>query len=243
MIPHALELQSICLRGSDSRFRAGARFQEIFAAVPELTLLQRIAAGEQQAVKDCIDQYSGLIWSLARRLSGNPAEAEEGVQEVFIHLWEHADRFDPAIASETTFIAMLARRRLIDRRRKFGRRLDSAPLPERPVAGDAPESDAAEVSDETLRVREAMDELRPEQQQVLQLSIMHGHTYEHIARTLEMPVGTVKTHARRGMIRLRDLLKDDPETDDESESGHLATTAKQESTKPSTSPSSKEVNS
>ncbi|TVQ54272.1 MAG: sigma-70 family RNA polymerase sigma factor [Phycisphaerales bacterium] len=231
MISFALELQSSTLCGSASRFRAGACFQETSVAVPELTLLQRIAAGEQQAVKDCIDQYSGLIWSLARRLSGNPAEAEEGVQEVFIHLWEHADRFDPTIASETTFIAMLARRRLIDRRRKFGRRLDSAPLPERPVAGDAPESNAAEASDEALRVREAMGELRPEQQQVLQLSIMHGHTYEQIARTLEMPVGTVKTHARRGMIRLRDLLNDDQDTENEPDSGQVTTTVKQKSTK------------
>ncbi len=231
MISDALELQSSSLRGPALRFRAGARVQETPVAVPEQTLLQRIAAGEQQAVKDCIDQYSGLIWSLARRLSGSPAEAEEGVQEVFIHLWEHANRFDPTIASETTFIAMLARRRLIDRRRKFGRRLDSAPLPERPVAGDAPEHDAAEVSDETLRVREAMDELRPEQQQVLQLSIMHGHTYEQIARTLEMPVGTVKTHARRGMIRLRDLLKDDQDSADDAETSHQAHAAGQKSQK------------
>ena len=81
------------------------------------SILQRVAAGDMAAMQECIDRYGGLVWSLARRLSLSPAEAEDGVQEAFIELWKHAERFDPEVASETTFVSMIARRRLIDRRR------------------------------------------------------------------------------------------------------------------------------
>mgnify|MGYP001805067540 FL=1 len=73
---------------------------------PEPTLLERIAAGEQRAVNACLDQYGGLVWSLARRLSPNDNDAEDAVQEIFVEIWRHADRFDPSKASEATFVAM-----------------------------------------------------------------------------------------------------------------------------------------
>ncbi len=81
------------------------------------TLLQRIAGGDRSAVAACIDTYSGLVWSLARRFLQNEADAEETVQEIFLELWEKAARFDPGVAGEVTFVSMIARRRLIDRRR------------------------------------------------------------------------------------------------------------------------------
>jgi RNA polymerase sigma factor (sigma-70 family) len=174
------------------------------------SLLQRIAAGDSNAVQACIDQYSGLVWSLARRLCPSHAEAEESVQEVFISVWENADRFDPSIASETTFIAMIARRRLIDRRRKQQRRPDhNSPVSQDDVqiADGRFDHDVAETTDEAARAVAALNQLRPEQREVLELSIMHGRKYEQIATTIGIPVGTVKTHARRGLIRLRELLQ------------------------------------
>ena len=89
------------------------------------SILQRVAAGDTEAVAACIDRFGGLVWSLARRFLDRPTEAEDAVQEIFIELWKSASRFDPSIASETTFVAMIARRRLIDRQRKLGRRLES----------------------------------------------------------------------------------------------------------------------
>ena len=82
------------------------------------TILQRIAAGDAAAVDDCLRQYGGLVWSLARRFSHDHAESEDAVQEVFLDVWKSAARFDEAMGSEATFITMIARRRLIDRRRK-----------------------------------------------------------------------------------------------------------------------------
>ncbi len=95
--------------------------------MPE-TLLPRIAAGDPDAVQACIRRYGGLVWSLALRMSRSREDAEDAVQEIFISLWKSADRFDPSRATEVTFIAMVARRRLIDRRRAAQRRPEEATL-------------------------------------------------------------------------------------------------------------------
>jgi RNA polymerase sigma-70 factor (ECF subfamily) len=71
-----------------------------------------VGEGDTRAVAECIDRFGGLIWSLARRLSAGPADAEDAVQEVFIALWENAGRFDPEKGAEVTFVAMIARPRL-----------------------------------------------------------------------------------------------------------------------------------
>jgi RNA polymerase sigma factor (sigma-70 family) len=74
-------------------------------------LLQRVAAGDKSAVRDCIDRFGGLVWALARRMSPGAAEAEDAVQEIFMDLWRSSARFDPTIASEPAFVTMVARRR------------------------------------------------------------------------------------------------------------------------------------
>ncbi|HEX7879993.1 MAG TPA: sigma factor, partial [Candidatus Eisenbacteria bacterium] len=69
-------------------------------------MLVRIARGDAQAVKECIDRYEGVVWKIARRLSRSAADAEDGVQEAFIDLWRSASRFDPARSSEQAFVSM-----------------------------------------------------------------------------------------------------------------------------------------
>ena len=78
------------------------------------SILERIAAGDANAVQECMDLYGNLVWSLARRFTRSAAEAEDAVQEVFLDVWKSAARFDAKRASEKTFVAMIARRRLID---------------------------------------------------------------------------------------------------------------------------------
>lgn len=174
------------------------------------SILGRVAAGEAQAVEECLHRYRNLVWSLARRLSTDFADAEDAVQEVFIELWRSAARFDPAVASETTFVAMIARRRLIDRRRKRGRGLETVPIGDEPLTDPDAASDGVEIREEAARVRQAMQQLRPEEQQVLQLAIEQGLSQAEIAAVSRLPLGTVKTHARRGLARLRQLLGADP---------------------------------
>ncbi len=166
------------------------------------SLLQRVAAGEPEAVRDCVAAYSGLVWSLARRFCPTSSEAEDAAQEIFINLWRSASRFDPAVSSEPTFVSMIARRRLIDRARARQRRPDPAPLVES-AAMPAPDPDAA---DEAARAGVALGALAPEQQRVLRLAIHQGLSHEQIAQATGLPLGTVKTNIRRGLIRVRELL-------------------------------------
>ena len=82
------------------------------------SVLQPIASGDPAAVRECLDQYGALVWSLARRLSRTAADAEDATQEIFLDIWRSAGRFDASQGSDRVFIAIIARRRLIDRLRK-----------------------------------------------------------------------------------------------------------------------------
>lgn len=196
-------------------------------------VLPRIANGDAQAVQTCLDRYSGLVWSLARRLSTTEADAEDAVQEIFLDVWKSAARFDPSVASEVTFIAMIARRRLIDRRRKEGRRPTSEVLNDATPAPEIRESEIDPAFGEEVRIaRKALSQLSQEQQRVLQLSIFHGLSHEKIARATDLPLGTVKTHARRGLIRIREIIENEKNGAKSPESGGAQTPQKTTQTPP-----------
>jgi RNA polymerase sigma-70 factor (ECF subfamily) len=100
----------------------------------------------------------------------------------------------------------VARRKLIDLRRQLARRGASDELGEE-LASPAPgQAELAERADEAARASRALGELRADQRRVLELAVLHGLTYEQVAAKLAMPLGTVKTHARRGLLRVRELL-------------------------------------
>ena len=170
------------------------------------SILQRIAIRENAAVDECIARHGGLVWAMARKASVDQADAEDAVQEIFLDIWQNAARYDPAVASETAFIAMLARRRLIDRYRQRQRTVSTEPLEAEPASEGDPKPDRAELCEEATRVRVAMERLPMTEKQVLRLSIEQGLSHSQIAERLEMALGTVKSHARRGLIRLRELM-------------------------------------
>lgn len=171
------------------------------------SILERVAAGEKAAVQECIDRYGGLVLTLARRLCPSTAEVDDAVQEVFIELWNKAERYDRRLASEATFVAMIARRRLIDMRRRLERHAEAGALSEGlPAPGESIE-ERAEVVDEASAARKALRELKPDEQRVLKLAVYDGLSHQQIAGATGLPLGTVKTHARRGMARLREMLR------------------------------------
>ena len=170
------------------------------------SILKRVAAGDADAVRECLDTYGGLVWSLARRMLRNTEDAEDVVQDVFVDIWKNAPRYDESQASETTFIAMIARRRIIDRIRYASRRVTADSIDD-VVAEPADRADRSmQISVEANEAAEAVAALRPEQRQVLQLAIVHGLSHQEIADRTGMPLGTVKTHARRGLLAAREIL-------------------------------------
>ncbi len=162
-----------------------------------------------------MDRYRGLVWSLARRLCG--PEAEDAVQEVFLDVWRSAERFNPDVASETTFVAMIARRRLIDRRRRLARQPGFEAITESGTGEPAQQFADTSVQEEAARARDAMRALTHDQQRVLGLSVYRGMSHDQIATSTGLPLGTVKTHIRRGLIRLREMLEASP--DDQTSEG------------------------
>ena len=169
------------------------------------SLLQQIAAGDNAAVSAVIDAYGGLVWSLARRYFGKTAEAEDAVQDTFVAIWQSAGRYDPDSASESTFVAMIARRRMIDRLRKQGRRIQAQPLDASPDPEDESTSRLADLEQASI-VLSAINQLDPPQPEVIRRSLMDGLTHAEIAEAMQLPLGTVKTHIRRGLIKVRKAL-------------------------------------
>ena len=169
-------------------------------------ILKRIASGDRTAVEDCLSKYGGLIWSIARKMLRNNDDAEDAVQEIFIDVWKNAERFDESQSSETTFIAMIARRRIIDRIRYANRRISADSLEDVLVEPWTRADENMQISVEANEAAKAMKDLRPEQRQVLQLSIVQGFSHQEIADATGMPLGTVKTHARRGILQVREFL-------------------------------------
>lgn len=173
-------------------------------------LFERIAAGDATAVKDCMDVYGSLVWSLARRYTQSAADAEDATQEIFLELWKSASRYDRSMGKETTFIATIARRRLIDRIRAASRRPATEEYDDSigPGATDSI-ADSGAVAVDLAVAERALARLSSDQREVLMLGVVEGLTQSEIATETGRPLGTVKTLMRRGLIRLRALLEED----------------------------------
>ncbi len=173
-------------------------------------ILARVSSGEEAAVEECLTRYGSLVWSLARRLSRNLSEAEEAVQEIFVDIWRNSHRFDANVSSESTFVTMLARRRLVDRHRRRSREAVTSEIPDSLTDGEVTVEQRMEVDDEAARARRHLRQLKPEERQVIELAVDQGLSHAEIAERTGLPLGTVKTHSRRGLQRLRELISRDP---------------------------------
>lgn len=205
---HATRAES--LRGDPAR--------EALKTVPK-TLLQRVATKDAEAMRECVARFGGLIWSLARRAGLVESECEDVSQEIFSELWSVCARYDPDVAGETAFVATIARRRIIDRQRRLGaqRGMIAGAAAQAQTHGfeGAPPSKPGEVAEEASKAMKAFTLLSSDQQRVLRMSVELGLTHELIAKSTGMPLGTVKTHARRGLMKLRELLGESGESSTE----------------------------
>ena len=172
------------------------------------SVLAQVARRDPDSLDYCIERYGNLIWSLARRYSPSQADAEDAVQEIFLELWQKANRFNPAMSAETTFVTMIARRRLIDRYRKQSRSIETTStendFDEQP---DMSGATSAELIDEAAKATRCLDGLVLNQRDILRRSIHEGKSHSQISAELQIPLGSVKSFARRGLIQLRQCME------------------------------------
>jgi RNA polymerase sigma-70 factor (ECF subfamily) len=166
-------------------------------------LLPLVAQGDHQAIASCIERYSGLVWSLAKRFLRDVGSAEDAVQEIFVEVWRVASRFDPSKGTEVAFIATLTRRRLIDRVRRQGRRPDDSSLVEEPIATAYLPDHELSGREDLQRAKELVASLRPQTREAIELSIYHGLTHTEVSTRMDIPLGTAKSLIRRGLDQLR----------------------------------------
>jgi RNA polymerase sigma-70 factor (ECF subfamily) len=156
-----------------------------------------------------MDSYGSLVWSLARRWTNSAADAEDAAQEIFLEIWKSADRYDTSRGSEAVFITTIARRRLIDHMRAAGRRPQHVEYDEEQFRNWEPEqSDAGVVAVEAAAARRALDQLNPDQREILLMGIVANMTHSEIAAATGKPLGTVKTHMRRGLQKIRAMIEE-----------------------------------
>jgi RNA polymerase sigma-70 factor (ECF subfamily) len=173
----------------------------------EKTILERVAEGDQAAVSDFISRYGDLVWSLARRYLGNHMDAEDAVQEIFIEIWNSAGRYDRNVASEVAFISTITRRRLIDRLRSFNRKPGMESIDDQ-IGANQPAVPAGLNDDaEVAQIERVLGEMEPQHREILARSLYQGYSHSEIAERLDMPLGTVKTRVRRGLIYVREQLR------------------------------------
>jgi len=170
------------------------------------SLLQQVAQGTERAMEHCLTKYGGLVWSIAQRYAKNRSSAEDIVQETFTDLWKSAGRYDPSVATEITFVGMLARRRAIDFARKESRQPILEPLPDAESLPHVSPEPSAALSCESQDVRDALKQLPEETQQIFSLHFDEGMTHPEIVEKTGLPLGTVKTRLRRGLIDVRNIL-------------------------------------
>jgi RNA polymerase sigma-70 factor (ECF subfamily) len=165
-------------------------------------LVARMASGERAAVEQLYDRYAALVYTLARRILGRPADAEEVTQEVFLQAWRDAGRFDSARGTPRTWLVTLARARAIDALRAANRGVRRAEVA---LAWDAPDPqpNGAEGIGDRQIVIGAISRLSAQQREVLELAYYQGMTQTEIAARTGLPLGTVKTRVRSALERLR----------------------------------------
>ena len=169
-------------------------------------VLPRVSAGDPGAIEECLDRYGGLVWSLARRHTRMRGEAEDAVQEIFLALWKNAERFDANKASEAAFVTMIARRRLIDLHRRSTRRPEATTITSEPETMADTRLGQIEHRAEAQLAARAIERLKPKEREAVLLSVYHGMSHGEISNHMALPLGTVKTYVRRGLMRVREML-------------------------------------
>ncbi len=175
----------------------------------EVELMRQVASGDDRALEEIYRRYAGMLKALILRVVADYGEAEEILQEVFVQAWRQADRYNHQRASVSTWLALIARSRSIDRirtRKVVARTAVSAQL-EKGDEHQSPEGMTDVLTQERRkRLSQALNKLPQEQRTVLELAFYQGLTQREISERENIPLGTVKTRTLLAMNKLRRSL-------------------------------------
>lgn len=174
-------------------------------------LMHRVAAGDEEAVQELYDRFGPLVYKVAWQFHPSQAEAEDAVQEIFVRLWQTADRFDPRRAKLVTWVMLIARRHLIDRLRRNSVRPTMTPIEgEMPQPDDERGPDRRPAEDESnAKLLRRIRELPELQRTVIERAYLQGYTLREVSEQLDIPLGTIKSALSRGLARLRERVAAD----------------------------------
>jgi RNA polymerase sigma factor (sigma-70 family) len=167
-------------------------------------LLQKLEGQDQLALAQLYDRYGAMVYSLAYRVTGTPALAEETTQDTFMKVWNQASRWDPEKGRFSSWLLTVTRYTAIDRLRQEQRH-NSVSIDKMPE----PTSRIGIPHDPRLQdgkiLRELLQQIPPEQAQLIERAFFQGMTHSELAESLDIPLGTVKTRVRLGLKKLRGL--------------------------------------
>jgi RNA polymerase sigma factor (sigma-70 family) len=173
----------------------------------DVTLLERIASRDASAVAELYEQQSRLLYGLILRILKDRGEAEEVLQEVLVAVWTKAETYNVTLGSAVAWLVRIARNRAIDRLRSRNvrdRAVEAYPMP---IVNDSPETGAVR-SEQQRAVTEALNTLPADQRALIEDAYFLGLTHAELAARFRMPLGTVKTRIRAGMMALRQQLQE-----------------------------------
>lgn len=172
-------------------------------------VMQLVQSGDPHAFEVIYDRHGGAAFSLAYRIVGHAAGAEDVTQEAFISIWRSRLRYEPTRGSVRTWVLGIVHNRAIDGLRRNTvherRRASMEGIEERHEAPERTDVEAAR-REQARTVRDAIDALPDEQRRTIELAYFGGFSHSEIAAVMEMPVGTVKGRMRLGLEKLRRQL-------------------------------------
>jgi RNA polymerase sigma factor (sigma-70 family) len=172
--------------------------------------LFRAGQGDEAAMATVYKQTSGRIYALLLQMLPNKATADEVLQDTYLAVWRKADRFAQGRASPMTWLITIARNKAIDRMRSEHVARSSQPLGELMAEPRDPAPSALarlETDDDRRRLHGCIDQLEARQREAIRAAFFGGVTYDELARRENVPLGTLKSWIRRGLVRLRACLE------------------------------------
>src|SRR6266508_6838444 len=183
----------------------GAAMVRDLRTLSDEDVLARVTKGDDAALAEFYDRFRSLAFGLAMRILHDRGLAEDAVQEAFIGVWRHGERFERGRGSARSWILTLVHRRSVDLVRRQERQPDVVPDPD-PPKRERSADEVAVARDERARVRAALAQLPDDQRTALELAYYGGLTQSELADRLNEPLGTIKSRMFNGLRRLHGML-------------------------------------